>query len=83
MEILDPQIIILANIMTRKLDNGFFYDKLKLIQIEKQVSQNIRVYKGILNNREITAIETYHFSATRSSKGGISDKEYFLSPILK
>ena len=46
MEILDPQIIILANIMTRKLDNGFFYDKLKLIQIEKQVSQNIRVIKA-------------------------------------
>ena len=45
--------------MTRKLDDGFFYDKLKLIQIEKQVSQNIRVYKGILNNREITTIETY------------------------
>lgn len=83
MEILDPQIIILANIMTRKLDDGFFYDKLKLIPIERQVSEDICIHKGILNNREIIGIETYHFSATKSSKGGISDKEYFLSPILK
>lgn len=69
--------------MTRKLNDGFFYDKLKLIPIEKRVSQNIRVYKGILNNREIIGIETYHFSATKSSKGGISDKEYILLPFKK
>lgn len=65
------------------MGDGFFYDKLKLIPIERQFSEDICIHKGILNNREIIEIETYHFSATKSSKGGISDKEYFLSPILK
>ncbi len=81
MEILDPQIVIIGNIISNKLDNRFFYDQLKMKPISP--AGDICIHKGTLNGHDVIGIETYHFSALKHNKDiGIKDDESFINPIF-
>jgi hypothetical protein len=77
LEILDPNIIITANLWDRKIKNEYLEYMFKDIKfISNDGIAKLSTMK--LNGKSIKIIDLYHFS-----RPGVGDQEYYYDPVMK
>lgn len=81
LEILEPDVIITANLWDGKIKNDYLELCLpkENFSEEKELCENVAKYgKYNLNGKNIDYIDLYHFSAINKN-----DEEYFYNPVMK
>lgn len=82
LEILEPDVIITANLWDGKIKNDYLelcLPKKNFSKKLKRLRENVAEYgKYNLNGKKIDYIDLYHFSAINKN-----DEEYFYNPVMK
>jgi hypothetical protein len=76
--ILDPDIIITANLWDGKIKNEYLEYMFGNLSFIKAYSYKANLWTMEFNNKEIKIIDLYHFSYP-----GVSDRDYYYLPVVK